>query len=79
MQTTPKRIRFRLRAAKTLKVARVCVNGKRVKTIRGTNLRRRVQIRLKKRAKAHVVVTSRTTSGENRRNGRRYRACVRKK
>ncbi len=74
-RTTKKRIAFPLRAATELKVARVYVNGRKVRTIRGGRLRKRVTIKLKARAKAHVVVTSTMTSGEKRRNGRRYRAC----
>jgi predicted acyl esterase len=72
---TPTRLRLRLRVAKRLKIARVRVNGKRVKTIRGAKLRRRLAIRLRRHAKARVVVTSRTRGGQLRRNGRRYRAC----
>lgn len=74
-RTTPRRISFRLRAKRTLAIARVAVNGKRVETLRGKQLRKRVTIRLKRRVRAHVVVTSLTRAGETRRNGRRYRAC----
>jgi ABC-2 type transport system ATP-binding protein len=72
---TPKRLRFRLRVAKRLKSAKVRVNGKVVKRVRGRKLRRKVTVRLKPGRKARVVVTSRTKSGALRRNGRRYRAC----
>ncbi len=74
-RTTPKRISFRLRASKRLTVARVHVNGRRVRSIRGARLRRKVTIKLARRVKAHVVVTSAMRSGERRRNGRHYRAC----
>ncbi len=70
----PRKLRFRLRAARTLKVARVTINGKHVKTIRGRRLRRRVSVRLP-RGRARVVVTSRSTAGVRRRNGRTYRRC----
>jgi hypothetical protein len=72
---SPKRLRFRLRAAKRLKSAAVRVNGKVVKRIRGKALRRKVTVRLKPHAKARVVVSSRTKAGARRRNGRRYRGC----
>ncbi len=56
-------------------MARVYVNGRRVRTIRGSRLLRTVTLKLKAGRKAHVVVTSKTKTGEARRNGRRYKAC----
>ncbi len=70
----PRKLGFRLRAARTLKVARVTINGRHVKTLRGRRLRRRVTVRLP-RGRARVVVTSRSTAGVRRRNGRTYRRC----
>jgi hypothetical protein len=73
----PKRVvRFRLKAAKRLAVARVKLNGKRVKTIRGKRLRKRVTVRVPRRG-GRVVVTSRGKAGAVRRSARRYKACKR--
>jgi hypothetical protein len=66
---------FRLRTPRVLKVARVKVNGKRVRTLRGARLRRPVTLELKRSAPARVVVSARTVGGKLRRNGRTYRSC----
>ncbi len=69
------RLSFRLRAARTLRVARVRVNGKRVRTVRGKRLRRVVSVSVRSSARVRVVVTARTHSGRLRRSTRSYRAC----
>jgi hypothetical protein len=66
---------FRLIRPRLLRVARVKVNGRHVKTIRGPRLRRPVTIRLNRRKAQRVVVTARTNGGRLRRNGRTYRYC----
>ena len=51
-----------------LRVARVKVNGKRVKTVRGRKLRKRINLRLPS-GKTRIVVTARSKSGVKRRLG----------
>jgi hypothetical protein len=67
-------VRFRLRGAKRLTVARVRINGRLAKTVRGKRLRKPVKVRVPRRG-GRVVVTSRTKRGAVRRSARRYRAC----
>jgi ABC-2 type transport system ATP-binding protein len=70
-------VRFRLRAAARLKVARVSVNGKRVRTIRRAKTLRRglVVVRHLPRGKVRVVVTSTGKHGGTRRSVKRFAAC----
>jgi predicted acyl esterase len=69
-----RKLRFKLRARTKLKVARVRVNGKLVKTVKGKRLRKRVSVRLP-RGRARVVVTSRGKRGARRRSARSYPRC----
>ncbi len=71
---SPRRLRFRLRVPGRLRVARVAVNGRHVKTVRGRKLRKRVAVRLP-HGRARVVVTARAKSGARRRSARTYRRC----
>jgi ABC-2 type transport system ATP-binding protein len=67
-------LRFRLKHAKRVKVARVRVNGKRVKTVRGKRLRKRVTVALPQ-GRARVKVVSKLKSGAKRKSRRTYAAC----
>ena len=64
-------LRFRLESPRTLRVARIAVNGRRVRTITGGKLRRPVTLRLPA-GRARVVVTARSKSGVKRRSARTY-------
>ena len=68
-------LRFRIRGARRLKVARIRVNGKLRKTVRGRKLRKRVTLRVKHHGKIRVTVVARTKSGKLRRQHRTYRGC----
>jgi hypothetical protein len=57
-----------------VKVARVRVNGKRVKTVRGKRLRKRVTVALPQ-GRARVKVVSKMKSGAKRKSRRTYAAC----
>ncbi|MDQ1713824.1 MAG: hypothetical protein QOE45_3274, partial [Frankiaceae bacterium] len=69
------RLTFRLRKPRMLAVARVKVNGKRVRTLRGARLRRPIRLTLSRATPQRVVVTARTVGGNRRRNGQTYRSC----
>jgi predicted acyl esterase len=68
-------LRFKLRRPRVLTVARIKVNGKRVRTLRGARLRRTIKLTLPRAKPQRVVVTARTLSGKRRRNGQTYRSC----
>jgi ABC-2 type transport system ATP-binding protein len=71
-----RRVSFRLRAAKTLKVARVKVDGRDAKVVKGSALRRRVRVRVPPR-RTKVVVRSLQKDGTPRRSARRFGRCGR--
>ena len=69
-------IRLRKPQRGRIKVARVYVNGKRVKVLRGKRLRSRVNLRGLPRGRYTVRVVVRTTRGRRIVTRRRYRTCV---
>jgi predicted acyl esterase len=69
------KLTFQLLRPRLLKVARVKVNGRHVKTVRGSRLSRPVTIKLTRSKAQRVLVTARTHGGRLRRNGRTYRYC----
>ena len=70
-----RRLKFRLKAKRSLRVARIRVDNRTVKTVRGAGLLRPKQVvRLSKR-KARVVVVTRQRDGVKRRSARTYPAC----
>jgi alpha-D-xyloside xylohydrolase len=70
------RRRFRIRLRRGLDSARVYVNGRRVRTLRGRRLRARVDLRGLPRGRFTVRVVGRTRSGRTLVATRRYRTCV---
>jgi alpha-D-xyloside xylohydrolase len=68
-------IRLRAPRGQRLRTARVFVNGKRVRVIRGKRLRARVDLRGLPRGRYRVTVTAVTTRGKRIRETRRYRTC----
>ena len=73
-----RRFSIRLREPKRgrLAVARVYVNGKRVKTVRGRRLRARIDLRGLPKGRYTVKVVARTTTGRRTTEKRRYRTCA---
>ncbi|HEV3229596.1 MAG TPA: beta-galactosidase [Solirubrobacteraceae bacterium] len=81
-----RRVAIRLRAPRgqTLVSARVYVNGRRVKVLRGRGLRRggqraRIDLRGLPRGTVHVKIVERTSSGRRIVRHRTYHTCVRKR
>jgi len=67
-------IRLRPRGTR-LRSARVTVDGKPVKVLKGRRLRARIDLRGTPKRKVTVRVTARTTDGRTLRETRRYRTC----
>jgi len=59
-----------------LRSARVSVNGKRVKVLRGRRLRARIDLRGLPKGQIVVRIVARTTKGRTVREQRRYRTCI---
>jgi hypothetical protein len=72
-------IRLRKPKRGRIKTARVYVNGKRVKTLRGRRVRARVNLRGLPRGRYTVRVVVTTTRGQRIVTKRRYRTCVPKR
>jgi dienelactone hydrolase len=72
-----RRFTIRLRG-RALVSARVYVDGRRVRTLRGRRLRARIDLRGLPRRTATVSVVARTRAGRVVRETRRYRTCVRR-
>jgi outer membrane protein assembly factor BamB/plastocyanin len=70
------RLGRRVRSGDRLVSARVYVNGKRVRTLRGRRLRARVDLRGLPKGRAVVTVVGRTRKGRTLRERRVYRTCV---
>ena len=76
-RTCASRRSFVIRLARGLASARVYVNGRRVRTLRGSRLRARVDLRGLPRGRFVVRVVGRTSSGRTVVRQRAYRTCVR--
>lgn len=76
-----RRFRIRLRTPKgeTITDARVFVNGKRVRVVRGSRLRAPVDLRGLPKGRFTVKIEVRTKSGRTIRGTRRYRTCTPKR
>jgi hypothetical protein len=76
--TSRRRFVIRLRAPRgqRLRSARVFVNGKRVRVVRGKRLRARIDLRRLPRGTYRVTVVARTKSGRKVKETRRYRTCA---
>jgi len=70
------RLGRRLRRGERLVSARVYVDGKRVRTLRGRRLRARVDLRGLPKGRVRVTVVGRTSKRRRLREVRRYRTCV---
>lgn len=70
------RIRLRQTRSDPLRSARVYVNGRRVRVLRGRRLRARVNLRGLPRGVVRVTIRGRTRSGRTVTSTRRYRTCV---
>jgi hypothetical protein len=70
------RIRLRAPRGQRLRSARVYVNGRRVRVVRGRRLRADVDLRGLPGGVVHVRIVARTSSGKTITSTRRYRTCT---